>query len=67
MRTAGSLSALGRLHCTYRLLRAMSNTRASGLLLIGLSEAYSVRATSILYCLFICPTVIHALPAHQRP
>src|SRR5437016_4670410 len=39
MRTASSLSALGRLHCTYRLLRAMPNTRASGLLLIGLRGA----------------------------
>jgi hypothetical protein len=39
----------GRLHCTYRLLRAMPSTRASRLLLIGLPQAHSVRASSTLY------------------
>jgi hypothetical protein len=57
IRTASALSALGRLHCTYRLLRAMPSTFASWLLLIGLPEAHSVRASSTLYCLLICPTV----------
>src|SRR5216683_4046620 len=57
MRTANALSSFGRFPCTYRLLRAMPSTEANWLLLIGLSEAHSLRASSTFCCLLISPTV----------
>src|SRR6266699_3539126 len=57
MRRACALSSFGRFPCTYRLLRAMPSTEATWLLLIELSEAHSVRASSTLCCLLISPTV----------